>query len=59
MRTHELRGSRPGTTSALRPGKAWKNGALSLSFWAINIGLALMVLISLLPIGLMQTWALG
>ena len=42
---------------ALRPGRAWKNGALSLSFWAINIGLALMVLISLLPIGLMQTWA--
>jgi nitric oxide reductase subunit B len=30
---------------------------LSFSFWAINIGLALMVLLSLLPIGLMQTWA--
>lgn len=42
---------------ALRPGKAWKNGPLALAFWAINIGLALMVLISLLPIGLMQTWA--
>ena len=30
--------------------------ALWLAFWAINIGLALMVLISFLPIGLMQTW---
>jgi nitric oxide reductase subunit B len=42
---------------ALRPGRAWKNGPLFLAFWAINIGLALMVLISMLPIGLMQTWA--
>jgi nitric oxide reductase subunit B len=42
---------------ALRPGKAWKNGPLAFSFWAINIGLALMVLISILPIGLMQAWA--
>jgi nitric oxide reductase subunit B len=42
---------------ALRPGKAWKNAPLAFAFWAINIGLALMVLISLLPIGLMQAWA--
>ena len=42
---------------ALRPGRAWKNGPLSFSFWAINIGLALMVLLSMLPIGLMQAWA--
>jgi nitric oxide reductase subunit B len=42
---------------ALRPGKAWKNGPLALAFWTINIGLAAMVLFSLLPIGLMQTWA--
>jgi nitric oxide reductase subunit B len=42
---------------ALRPGKAWKNGPLWLSFWAINVGLALMVLVSVLPIGLMQAWA--
>jgi nitric oxide reductase subunit B len=26
-------------------------------FWSINIGLALMVLLSLLPIGLLQAWA--
>jgi nitric oxide reductase subunit B len=37
--------------------KVWKTGAVSFSFWAINIGLALMVTISLLPQGLMQTWA--
>jgi nitric oxide reductase subunit B len=35
----------------------WKTGMLSFAFWAINIGLALQVLISLLPVGLLQTWA--
>jgi nitric oxide reductase subunit B len=35
----------------------WKSGVVRFAFWAINIGLALMVLISLLPVGLMQTWA--
>lgn len=35
----------------------WKTNVLAFSFWSINIGLALMVLISLLPVGLMQTWA--
>src|SRR5436190_2158709 len=42
---------------ALRPGKAWKKAPLAFSFWAINIGLAFMVLLSMLPIGLMQAWA--
>jgi nitric oxide reductase subunit B len=42
---------------ALRPGMAWKDRPLWLAFWAINVGLATMVLISLLPIGLMQAWA--
>ncbi len=42
---------------ALRPGLAWKNRPLAISFWCINVGLAAMVLISLLPIGLMQAWA--
>ena len=42
---------------ALRPGKAWKDRPLWLAFWTINIGLAAMVVISLLPIGLMQAWA--
>ncbi|MCK6486502.1 MAG: nitric-oxide reductase large subunit [Phycisphaerae bacterium] len=35
----------------------WRNGALAFAFWAMNIGLFLMVTISLLPVGLMQTWA--
>jgi nitric oxide reductase subunit B len=37
--------------------KVWKTGALSFAFWSINIGLAAMVLISLLPQGLLQTVA--
>jgi nitric oxide reductase subunit B len=36
---------------------AWKTGVLSFSFWALNIGLVLMVGLSLLPVGLLQTWA--
>lgn len=39
------------------PTDVWNDKLLSFSFWSINIGLALMVLISVLPIGLMQTWA--
>lgn len=35
----------------------WKTKMLAFAFWAINIGLATMVLISLLPVGLMQTFA--
>jgi nitric oxide reductase subunit B len=42
---------------ALQPGRTWKDGPVRFAFWAINIGLSLMVLLSLLPIGLMQTWA--
>jgi nitric oxide reductase subunit B len=30
---------------------------LAWAFWAINIGLMLMLLLCLLPIGLLQTWA--
>jgi nitric oxide reductase subunit B len=37
--------------------RIWKSGLLSFSFWAINLGLALMILLSLLPVGLLQTWA--
>lgn len=42
---------------ALKPGLAWKNRPLAFAFWAINGGLLLMVVLSLLPIGLMQAWA--
>jgi len=42
---------------ALRPGLAWKDKPLAIAFWCINLGLLAMVLISMLPIGLMQAWA--
>jgi nitric oxide reductase subunit B len=35
----------------------WKDNIIKFSFWTINGGLSLMVLLSLLPIGFMQTWA--
>ncbi len=35
----------------------WKDKLIRFSFWAINIGLALMVLISILPVGLLQAEA--
>jgi nitric oxide reductase subunit B len=42
---------------ALRPTEIWREGPLGFSFWAINGGLAAMILLSLLPVGLLQTWA--
>jgi nitric oxide reductase subunit B len=42
---------------ALRPAETWREKPLAFAFWAINIGLFAMVTISLLPVGLMQTWA--
>ncbi|MBN8624734.1 MAG: nitric-oxide reductase large subunit [Planctomycetes bacterium] len=42
---------------ALIPGKEWKDGMLKFSFWAMNGGLMAMCVLSLLPVGLMQTWA--
>ena len=35
----------------------WNDKPLFIAFWSINIGLALMVLISVLPVGLLQTVA--
>lgn len=37
--------------------RQWRTGALAFSFWAMQIGLGLMILLSLLPIGLAQTRA--
>ncbi len=37
--------------------REWKSRTLSFSFWSINLGLAAMVLLSVLPVGLLQTWA--
>jgi nitric oxide reductase subunit B len=36
---------------------AWREQYLSFAFWAMNIGLGLMVALSLLPVGLAQAWA--
>ena len=41
----------------LQPEGVWKDRPLSLAFWGMNIGLGLMIVLSLLPIGLAQTWA--
>lgn len=35
----------------------WKSRLLAFSFWSLNVGLGLMILLSLLPVGLLQTWA--
>ena len=42
---------------ALIPGRKWKDGLLWWSFWGMNVGLFLMCVGSLLPVGLLQTWA--
>ncbi|MBE0657123.1 MAG: nitric-oxide reductase large subunit [Bryobacteraceae bacterium] len=42
---------------ALNPEQKWREGWLKFSFWAMNIGLLAMCVLSLLPVGLMQTWA--
>ena len=35
----------------------WNNKLISFTFWSLNLGLLLMVVLSLLPVGLMQTVA--
>ncbi len=37
--------------------REWREWPIALAFWGTNIGLVLMVLLSLLPVGLAQTWA--
>jgi nitric oxide reductase subunit B len=41
----------------LRGQMLWDTGSLRLAFWALNIGLALMALLTLLPLGTMQLLA--
>ncbi|MCA9251308.1 MAG: nitric-oxide reductase large subunit [Phycisphaerales bacterium] len=41
----------------LIPGRDWKDGLLRFAFWSLNGGLMAMCALSLLPVGLMQTWA--
>jgi nitric oxide reductase subunit B len=42
---------------AFAPGREWKTSYLQVGFWAMNAGLLLMCVVSLLPVGLLQTWA--
>jgi nitric oxide reductase subunit B len=42
---------------ALRPRELWNERLLSAAFWSLNVGLLAMVVLSVLPIGLIQTWA--
>jgi len=42
---------------AMNPAAKWKEGWLKSAFWLMNIGLFSMCVFSLLPVGLMQTWA--
>jgi nitric oxide reductase subunit B len=41
---------------AVKPDMVWKTKLLKFSFWAINIGLILEIVLSLLPVGLLQTY---
>jgi nitric oxide reductase subunit B len=41
----------------MKPHLAWPEGILKVSFWCLNIGLALMALLTLLPLGTMQLFA--
>ena len=45
------------TVKAIVPNVVWPDRLLRFSFWTINLGLAAMVLLSVLPVGLLQTWA--
>jgi nitric oxide reductase subunit B len=45
------------TVKAVRPTLTWPDRLLRFAFWSINLGLAAMVLLSVLPVGLAQTWA--
>ncbi len=42
---------------ALVPDAAWKESRMKFAFWSMNLGLFAMCVVSLLPVGLLQTWA--
>jgi nitric oxide reductase subunit B len=41
----------------LQADREWKDGLVRFGFWAVNVGLMLQIVLSLLPVGLLQTWA--
>ena len=42
---------------AMTPGVVWNDRWMGMAFWSMNVGLAAMCFLSLLPVGLLQTWA--
>jgi len=42
---------------ALYVQQEWNDRLLRYGFWGLNVGLLAMVVLSLLPVGLLQTWA--
>jgi nitric oxide reductase subunit B len=42
---------------AMRPQEAWRDRLVAFAFWGMNVGLFTMVVVSILPVGLLQTWA--
>jgi nitric oxide reductase subunit B len=42
---------------AMGAARPWKQKPLKLSFWFLNLGLVFMVILSMLPVGLLQAWA--
>jgi nitric oxide reductase subunit B len=42
---------------ALSPAAAWRERSLAIAFWSLNIGLLVMVVFSMLPIGVLQAQA--
>ena len=43
--------------SGMKPDLAWPEGILKVSFWCLNIGLALLALLTLLPLGTLKLFA--
>ncbi|MEO5858173.1 MAG: nitric-oxide reductase large subunit [Pyrinomonadaceae bacterium] len=41
---------------AMQPERVWNTKLLAFAFWAINVGMLMEILFSLLPIGLLQTY---
>jgi nitric oxide reductase subunit B len=41
----------------LMPGREWHERSVKVGFWGLNLGLAGMAFLSLLPLGLAQAWA--
>lgn len=42
---------------SLRPGPAWNDRPIAVGFWCMNIGLGMMAMLSLFPVGIGQAWA--